>query len=168
MSEHSSSTANTDFSEFSNPPSRHYRLHNMSRPHHMTLVQPNLLTQHLHSTDAPQAEKHETIIALQQHRINTLIDLRRVEQEFATLNTPDVTGPMTTAWTYYVSSHSLLTELRALTRTYAFSSHCVDEAKRRVYADPESNRSWNLCWLVLKKIEDEYVVLFVWGWNGRG
>lgn len=34
----------------------------------------------------------------------------------------------------------------------------MEEAKRRVYADPASNRSWNLCWLVLRKIEDEYVV----------
>lgn len=67
---------------------------------------------------------------------------------------------MTSAWTHYVSSHGLLTELRGLTKTYAFSSYCVDEAKRRVYADPESDRSWNLCWLVLKKIEDQYVQAF--------
>ena len=66
---------------------------------------------------------------------------------------------MTAAWTYYVSSHSLLTELRGLTQSYPFSNYCVDEAKRRVYADPASNRSWNLCWLVLKKIKDEYVAL---------
>lgn len=64
---------------------------------------------------------------------------------------------MTAAWTYYVSSNSLLIELRGLTRNYPFSSYCIDEAKRRVYADPASNKSWNLCWLVLKKIKDEYV-----------
>ncbi len=67
---------------------------------------------------------------------------------------------MTAAWTYYVSSHSLLTELRGLTKNYAFSSYCIDEARRRVYTDPQSNRSWNLCWLVLKKIQDEYVKFF--------
>lgn len=67
---------------------------------------------------------------------------------------------MTAAWTYYVSSHSLLTELRALTRSYPFSSHCVEEAKRRVYADPESNRSWNLAWLVLRKIQIDRLIAY--------
>jgi hypothetical protein len=107
-----------------------------------------------------QAEKHETILALQQHRINTLPSLRRVELAFAALNTPDVAEPMTAAWTYYVSSHGLLTELRALTRSCPFSSHCVEEAKRRVYADPESNCSWNLAWLVLRKIKDDQLVAY--------
>ncbi|KAF2629635.1 hypothetical protein BU25DRAFT_456712 [Macroventuria anomochaeta] len=113
----------------------------MSRPQRMSL-----------------AEKHETILALQQHRINTLTGLRHVEKAFAALNTPDVSEPMTAAWTYYVSSNNLLTELRGLTRNYPFSSYCVDEAKRRVYADPESNRSWNLCWLVLQKIKDDKLI----------
>ncbi|KAJ4335045.1 hypothetical protein N0V87_006435 [Didymella glomerata] len=107
-----------------------------------------------------QAEKHETILALQQHRINTLPSLRRVELAFAALNTPDVAEPMTAAWTYYVSSHGLLTELRALTRSCPFSSHCVEEAKRRVYANPESNCSWNLAWLVLRKIKDDQLVAY--------
>jgi hypothetical protein len=66
---------------------------------------------------------------------------------------------MTAAWSYYVNSNSLLTELRSMTKNYPFNSYCVDEAKRRVYADPESNRSWNLCWLVLKKIDNEYAML---------
>lgn len=101
---------------------------------------------------------HETILALQQRRINTLPSLRQVELAFAALNTPDVAEPMTAAWTYYVSSHGLLTELRALTRSYPFSSHCVEEAKRRVYADPESNRSWNLAWLVLRKMKNDRLV----------
>jgi hypothetical protein len=35
------------------------------------------------------------------------------------------------------------------------SAECLEEAKRRVYSDPQSNRSWNLCWLVLSKIKDE-------------
>lgn len=38
------------------------------------------------------------------------------------------------------------------------SSDCLDEAKRRVYADPSSNRSWNFCWLVLVKIQSECVI----------
>lgn len=108
-----------------------------------------------------QAEKHSTITALRQHRINTLTSLRHTERALAALDTPDVSAPMTAAWTYYVSSNQLLTELRGLTRTHAFSAACVDEAKRRVYADPESNRSWNLAWLVLRKIGDEYVWCFV-------
>lgn len=107
-----------------------------------------------------QAEKHETILALQQHRINTLPSLRRVEIAFAALNNPDVAEPMTAAWTYYVSSRSLLTELRALTRSYPFSLHCVEEAKRRAYADPESNRSWNLAWLVLRKIKTDQLIAY--------
>ena len=107
------------------------------------------------STHLFQAEKHSTILALTQHRINTLPALRRIERAFAALDTPDTTAPMTAAWTYYVSSHSLLTELRSLTRNYPFSSQCIEEAKRRVYADPESNRSWNLAWLVLVKMRNE-------------
>lgn len=83
-----------------------------------------------------------------------------MELAFAALNTPDVTEPMTAAWTYYVSSNSLLTELRALTREYPFSSYVVEEAKRRVYGDPESNRSWSLAWLVLRKIKDDQLIAY--------
>ncbi|KAF3008859.1 hypothetical protein E8E13_010975 [Curvularia kusanoi] len=131
----------TDLIEFSSPPARHFYSHDTSASSQMSL-----------------AEKYQTILALKQHRINTLIDLRRVEKAFAVLNTPDVSAPMTSAWTYYVSSNSLLAELRGLTRKYPFSSSCVDESKRRVYADPESNRSWNLCWLVLQKIKDDGLI----------
>jgi hypothetical protein len=81
---------------------------------------------------------------------------------------------------YYVNSHGLLTELRGLTKNYPFryftnsalldfrqlvghtdrnSTDCLEEAKRRVYSDPQSNRSWNFCWLVLSKIQSEYVGL---------
>jgi hypothetical protein len=78
------------------------------------------------------------IAALQSHQVNTLVGLRRIEQAFAVLNTPDVTGPMTAACklkrydrqdfdslilgSYYVNSHSLLTELRGLTKNYPFRS----------------------------------------------
>lgn len=51
-----------------------------------------------------------------------------------------------------MNSNSILAELRTLTKNYPFSSEVIDEAKRRVYNDPASNRSWNLCWLVLNKI----------------
>ncbi|USP80680.1 hypothetical protein yc1106_07954 [Curvularia clavata] len=105
------------------------------------------------------AEKDKYIQALRTHQINTIVELRRIEQAFAVLGTPDCSESMTQAWSYYVDSHGLLTELRGLTRNYPFSSDCLDEAKRRVYTDPASNRSWNLCWLVLSKIQNEYASL---------
>ncbi|KAF2404572.1 hypothetical protein EJ06DRAFT_210216 [Trichodelitschia bisporula] len=105
-----------------------------------------------------ETHKAQWIHALRTHRINTITDLRRVEKIFASIGTSDVTEPMTTAWSYYVNSHTLLTELRSLTRNYPFSSECVEEAKRRVYSDPSSNRSWNLCWLVLNKIRSDQLI----------
>lgn len=60
------------------------------------------------------------IEALRTHRVNTLAELRRIEETLATVGTDDVTEPMTTAWSYYVNSHTLLTELRSLTRNYPF------------------------------------------------
>lgn len=38
------------------------------------------------------------------------------------------------------------------------SSECLDEAKRRVHADPASNRSWNYCWLVLAKVHTDGLI----------
>ncbi|CAO2651189.1 Nn.00g094860.m01.CDS01 [Neocucurbitaria sp. VM-36] len=67
------------------------------------------------------AEKAQYIQALRTHQINTLVELRRIEKAFAVLGTPDCSEPMTSAWSYYVDSHSLLTELRGLTRNYPFS-----------------------------------------------
>ena len=87
-----------------------------------------------------QAEKEQLVHALQSHRVNTLVELRRIEKAFAILGSPDVTEPMTAACkfavtqqvfnrvsrltrlagSYYVNSHSLLTELRALTKNYPF------------------------------------------------
>jgi hypothetical protein len=58
--------------------------------------------------------------ALRTHRVNTLAELRRIERVLAAIGTDDVTEPMTTAWSYYVNSHGLLTELRSLTRNYPF------------------------------------------------
>lgn len=45
----------------------------------------------------PQAQKQAMIDALNQHRINTIGELRRVERIFATLGSPDLTQPMTAA-----------------------------------------------------------------------
>ncbi|KAF2499388.1 hypothetical protein BU16DRAFT_454305 [Lophium mytilinum] len=105
-----------------------------------------------------QAEKDQLISALRARRINTLLELRRIEKAFALLGSPDVTEPMTSAWSYYVNSHNLLTELRALTKNYPFSAEVLEEAKRRVYSDPNSNRSWNFCWLVLSKVQTDGLI----------
>ncbi|KAG9383818.1 hypothetical protein A1F94_005729 [Pyrenophora tritici-repentis] len=103
-------------------------------------------------------EKTQYIHALRTHQVNTIGELRRIEKAFAVLGTPDCSEPMTSSWSYYVDSQGLLTELRGLTRNYPFSSDCLDEAKRRVYSDPASNRSWNLCWLVLSKIQTDQLI----------
>ena len=47
----------------------------------------------------PQAQKQALIKALNEHRINTIGELRRVERIFATLGSSDVTQPMTSACT---------------------------------------------------------------------
>ncbi|OJD35329.1 uncharacterized protein BKCO1_18000152 [Diplodia corticola] len=103
-------------------------------------------------------EKRQLVGALQTHRLNTIAELRRAEKSLATIDSADVSEPMTSAWTYYVNHHGLLTELRSLSRNYPFNSDCVEEAKRRVYSDPNSNRSWNLAWLVLTKIQTDQLI----------
>lgn len=87
--------------------------------------------------------------------MNTITELRRIEKIFAYLDSAEVTEPMTSAWAHYVNSNNLLSELRGLTKNYPFSSECLDEAKWRVIGDPNSVRSWNYCWLVLLKIQNE-------------
>lgn len=67
-------------------------------------------------------------------------------------------GPMTAAWAYYVSSNQMLSELRGLTTSYPFCGDILQSAQVLVRNDPESNRSWNLAWLCLAKIIDEYAV----------
>ncbi|KAF2098142.1 hypothetical protein NA57DRAFT_76936 [Rhizodiscina lignyota] len=126
-------------------------------------------------TAITSSDKERLIRALRTHQVNTVGDLRRIERVFAQIGTPDVSEPMTSAWAYYVNSHSLLTELRGLTRNYPFNSDCLDEAKRRVYSDPSSNRSWNFCWLVLTKIKSDNLIPYYAGyqasmpamWGGR-
>ena len=44
-----------------------------------------------------QAQKLALIEALNEHRINTLSELRRVERIFASLGSPDLNQPMTAA-----------------------------------------------------------------------
>lgn len=102
-----------------------------------------------------QNEKAQLIRSLQTHKVNTLTELRRIEKIFASANATDTTEPMTNAWAHYVNSNNLLSELRALTKNYPFSSECLDEAKWQVIGDPASTRSWNYCWLVLTKIRKE-------------
>ena len=100
----------------------------------------------------------QLIESLNTHRINTLTELCRIERVAASASDEDAMafqGPMTQAWTYYVTSNNLLSELRGLTRNYPFSSEALDDAKWRVSNDPESNRSWNYAWLVLVKMRDE-------------
>lgn len=95
------------------------------------------------------------INSLRTHKVNTITELRRIEKIFAYLNSEEVTEPMTSAWAHYVNSNNLLNELRGLTKTIPFSSECLDEGKALVVNDPASVRSWNYCWLVLVKIEQE-------------
>lgn len=102
------------------------------------------------------------IDSLRTHRVNTLTELCRIERAAATMeNEVDALafqGPMTAAWDYYVSSYQLLTELRGFTRSYPISGDIVTDAHMRVRGDPESNRSWNLAWLVLMKIREEDLI----------
>lgn len=146
-----------------------------------------------------QAQKLALIEALNEHRINTLSELRRVERIFATLGSSDLTQPMTAACTidimpFEVSRTSTTnTDQGCTTSTPTVfspksgplpgtipsgspflpahkapllpsptltipSSECLDEAKRRVYQDPASNRSWNFCWLVLAKVHTDRMI----------
>ena len=102
-----------------------------------------------------QNDKDQLIHSLRTHRVNTITELRRIEKIFAYLDSAEVTEPMTSAWAHYVNSNNLLSELRGLTKNYPFSSECLDEAKWLVIGDPNSVRSWNYCWLVLLKIQNE-------------
>ncbi|KAI9880961.1 MAG: hypothetical protein M1830_009455 [Pleopsidium flavum] len=103
-------------------------------------------------------DKDQLIHSLRTHRVNTLTELRRIEKVFAYVDSAEVTEPMTSAWAHYVNSNNLLSELRGLTRNYPFSSECLDEAKWLVIGDPASTRSWNYCWLVLTKIQNQRLI----------
>ncbi|TVY31029.1 hypothetical protein LHYA1_G000263 [Lachnellula hyalina] len=109
-----------------------------------------------------QQSTSQLIESLNTHRINTLTELRRIERVAAECTEEEdqqaFQGPMTSAWTYYVTSHQMLNELRNLTRNYPFSRDALDDAKWRVSNDPESNRSWNYAWLVLIKLKDDQMI----------
>lgn len=104
-----------------------------------------------------KADKDRLIHSLRTHSVNTLPELRRIERIFAALDAPDTAEPMKSAWIYYVNSHSLLNELRGLTKNYPFSSECLDEAKARVSANP-GNGSGNYCWKVLKFVQSQGLI----------
>lgn len=91
--------------------------------------------------------------------VNTLTELCRVERAAASCESDEdaraVQEPMTTAWSYYVSSNQMLTELRGLTTNYPFCGDILIDAQTLVRSDPMSNRSWNLAWLCLVKINNE-------------
>lgn len=65
---------------------------------------------------------------------------------------------MTAAWDYYVTSNQMLSELRGLTRNYPFAGEIVSRALALVRADPDSNRSWNLAWLCLVKMQSDNLI----------
>ena len=54
----------------------------------------------------PQAQKQALIVALNERRVNTIGELRRIERIFATLGSSDVTQPMTSACTDSILSKS--------------------------------------------------------------
>ncbi|KAI5809777.1 hypothetical protein DFH27DRAFT_159911 [Peziza echinospora] len=105
-----------------------------------------------------QVDKEQLLHTLRTHKVNTLTELRRIEKVFASIDVREYSQPMTAAWNHYVSSNSLLSELRGLTRNYPFSNECLDDAKWRVIEDPDSALSWNYCWLVLNKIRKDNLI----------
>ncbi|PKS09621.1 hypothetical protein jhhlp_004240 [Lomentospora prolificans] len=112
-----------------------------------------------------QRSVRKLIESLETHRVNTLTELCRIERFAASCDDEDdaraFQGPMTAAWDYYVSSNQFLTELRGLTRSYPICSDIIYAAEVRVRSDPDSNRSWNLAWLLLRKmIGDDLVASF--------
>lgn len=58
------------------------------------------------------------------------------------------------AWTHYVDSRNLLTELRGLTREYPFSVELVDEGRRCAEESGRMSVSWCLAWVVLLELKD--------------
>ncbi|CAK7201589.1 hypothetical protein SEUCBS139899_004297 [Sporothrix eucalyptigena] len=104
----------------------------------------------------------QLIESLVTHRVNTLTELRRIEQVAASCeNEADARAfqePMTAAWLHYVNSNQFLSELRGLTPNYPFSGDILGDAHQRVVTDPLSNRSWNMAWLCLSKIRDDGLI----------
>ncbi|KAL2884110.1 hypothetical protein SGCOL_000047 [Colletotrichum sp. CLE4] len=112
---------------------------------------------------APSSRSIQQLIeSLETHRVNTLTELCRIERVAATCENEEdalaFQGPMTAAWDYYVNSNQFLTELRGLTRSYPLCSDLLYDAHVRVRNDPNSNKSWNLAWLCLVKIQEDDLV----------
>ncbi|WQF82650.1 hypothetical protein CDEST_07664 [Colletotrichum destructivum] len=111
---------------------------------------------------AVQRSIQQLIESLETHRVNTLTELCRIERVAATCENEEdalaFQGPMTSAWDYYVNSNQFLTELRGLTRSYPLCSDILYDAHMRVRNDPDSNKSWNLAWLCLMKIQEDGLV----------
>ncbi|KLJ05873.1 hypothetical protein EMPG_10698 [Blastomyces silverae] len=105
-----------------------------------------------------EQNKEELVNALRTHRINTITELRRAERTLIQYDFTKVTEPLSQAWMYYVNSNNLLCELRSLTKNYPFSSECLDDAKALTVSDPKSMRSWNYCWLVLSKMQEQQLI----------
>ncbi|KXH29207.1 hypothetical protein CSIM01_00935 [Colletotrichum simmondsii] len=110
----------------------------------------------------PSRSIQQLIESLETHRVNTLTELCRIERVAATCENEEdalaFQGPMTAAWDYYVNSNQFLTELRGLTRSYPLCSDLLYDAHVRVRNDPNSNKSWNLAWLCLVKIQEDDLV----------
>ncbi|KAH7628922.1 hypothetical protein B0T09DRAFT_402252 [Sordaria sp. MPI-SDFR-AT-0083] len=106
--------------------------------------------------------------------LSALLHLERTITDPSQIPSSDVSlfqSPMTSAFeNYVVTTQSLLVELRGLTTNYPFSAQIIPLAVQFVRADPDSDRSWNLAWLVLNKILSEGLVESVsWeeaGWEG--
>ncbi|KAL2753995.1 hypothetical protein ACRALDRAFT_1069913 [Sodiomyces alcalophilus JCM 7366] len=109
-----------------------------------------------------QKPLQELVDSLLTHQVNTLTELCRIERiAAACVRAEDAQAfqePMTTSWNYYVNSNQFLTELQGLTRSYPFNGDIVRDAHVQVCSDPDSNRSWNLAWLVLTKIKEENLI----------
>ncbi|KAL2112396.1 hypothetical protein VUR80DRAFT_7751 [Thermomyces stellatus] len=105
----------------------------------------------------PHKSIRDLIESLYNHRYSTLTDLCRVER--VAISSPSELPPfraaLTAAWDHYVMSNQFLIELRGLTRSYPLCADIVYDAQARVHGDPTSSRSWNLAWLVLRKMKDE-------------
>ncbi|MCJ1308481.1 hypothetical protein MMC25_002134 [Agyrium rufum] len=106
-------------------------------------------------------EQQKLITALREHRLNNILELCRIENVLMNSDGEllDLVEPLADAWSYYVGSHSLLNELRGLTRSFPFSSECLDEAKWLVDHDTQmGGGTQNYCLAVLMKIREESLV----------
>ncbi|KAK7942536.1 uncharacterized protein PG986_011649 [Apiospora aurea] len=93
-----------------------------------------------HHHNSRGSKKSRPSHSLETYRVNTLTELCRIER--------------------LAAAGQFLTELRGLSRNYPFYAELVSEARRRILTDPESNRSWNLAWLCLTKMQEDDLIRF--------